>query len=214
MCLQNALSGWDGVSKWSRLRSVGNSLPARLTILIPLVGYLIIFNQVTAKYLTLIQELAGRTSPDHPISVSPRLLLVYFGLCALALGSAIYSYFCPNQVRHYGSSAAYVRGDGPSIRDFAFEPIESELRESAFRKEYLRIRNRYEGGPNGPPRMITPEQKEEVNNGVLHLYFRYLDASHRSCGVLRSSPMRSDSFVCSFRRPVYSSESLAFYGKS
>src|SRR6266852_9232668 len=108
MCLRNALSRWDTASKWSRLRSVGNSLPARLTILIPLVGYLIIFNQETAKYLTLIQELAGqKTSADHPISVSPSVLLVYFGLCALALGSAIYSYLCPDQVRHYGSSAAY-----------------------------------------------------------------------------------------------------------
>jgi hypothetical protein len=88
-------------------------------------------------------------------------------------------------VKHYGTSAAYVGGDGHNIGDFAFEPIETRLRNSAnYTKEYQRIRDRYE------PKLLsidyTIEQKREdmveakvqINNGILHLYFAYLDNSH------------------------------------
>ena len=42
--------------KWSLLRTVGNLTAVRLTVLIPLVGYLIIFNENVVKYLDLAKE--------------------------------------------------------------------------------------------------------------------------------------------------------------
>jgi hypothetical protein len=163
--------------RWSRLRTIGNSGPAKLTILIPLVGYLVIFNSTIAQYLELVREIGGFPA-DHRFDVSPRLLLIYFGLCAFALGAALYSILCPEQVKHYDNSAAYVGGDGPSIKDFAFEPIEEELRNSSYKDEYRRIRDRYELDGGGKPRAISEEEKRQVNNGVLHLYFRYRDNLH------------------------------------
>jgi hypothetical protein len=109
--------------RWSRLRGTGNSLPVRLTVLIPVVGYLIIFNSYIVKYLELAKEFGGAQAMENA-SVSPRLLLSYFGLCAVALGSVIYDRFCPDEVKHFGTSAAYVGGDGRSIGDFALEAIE------------------------------------------------------------------------------------------
>src|ERR1700681_4261929 len=79
--------------RWSLLRRVGNSSAVRLTILIPLIGYLIIFNSYVVHYLELPKEFAGAQPPGS--AVSPRLLLIYFGLSALAAGSVIYAYFCP-----------------------------------------------------------------------------------------------------------------------
>ena len=163
----------DKAAKWTGLRTVGNSLPAKLTILIPLIGYLIIFNADVAKSLNLIRELSGFQT-DHQFPVSPRLLLIYFGLCSLAVGQTLFSWGCPAKVKHYGDPAAFAGGDGPSIKDFAFEPIEAELRTSAYQKRYKMIRDRYERGGAA----ITEAQKREVNNGVLHLYFEYLDNSH------------------------------------
>jgi hypothetical protein len=98
-------------------------------------------------------------------------MLIYFGLCAVAAGVTIYSMVCPGEVRHYGSANSYVRGDGPGIKDFAFEEIEDKLRRSPKRKEYERIRDRYEGRG----RAITEAEKMQVNNGVLHLYFKFLN---------------------------------------
>ncbi len=171
--------------KWSLLRTVGNLTAVRLTVLIPLVGYLIIFNENVVKYLDLAKEFAGISNQHFASGISPKLLLIYFGLCALAAGSAIFSIWCPAEVKHYGTSAAYVGGDGHNIGDFAFEPIETRLRNSAnYTKEYQRIRDRYE------PKLLsidyTIEQKREdmveakvqINNGILHLYFAYLDNSH------------------------------------
>jgi len=71
-------------------------------------------------------------------SVSPRLLLIYFGLCAVALGSVIYDRFCPDEVKHFGTSAAYVGGDGRSIGDFVLESIEATLWSSVFVRRYNR----------------------------------------------------------------------------
>lgn len=164
------LPNLDRAARWTRLRPVGNSLPAKLTILIPLIGYLIIFNAKVAKYLHLVRELSGYPA-DNQLPVSPRLLLVYFGLCALALGQTMFSLGCPAKVKHYGDPAAFAGGDGPSTKDFAFERIETELKNSAYRMELKTIHDRY-----GPAQ--TNEQKSQVNNSVLHLYFEYLDNLH------------------------------------
>jgi hypothetical protein len=174
------------VPRWSRLRAIGNSGPVKLTILIPLVGYFVIFNSQLAQYLELVSEIGGFTA--HQFSVSPRLLLIYFGLCAFAVGSAVYSIFCPDEVKHYGISAAYVGGDGPNIKDFAFEPMEDELRHSSYIDEYKRIRSRYENLGGVTTEKQFEETKLQINNGVLHLYFRYKDNSYLL--------MRLIAFVC------------------
>jgi hypothetical protein len=170
---------WANFPEWSALRGFGNSPPAKLTILIPLIGYLIIFNDKIVPFLELSQQITGASS-DYGASISPRLLSIYFGLCLIAVGTAIYSMRCPTEVKYYGSSAAYVGGDGPSLGDFAMEEIEKVLRESKYQAEYRKIRERYE--PNDVPdlKLITDDQKRQIDNGVLHLYFRCLNNSHRT----------------------------------
>ena len=166
--------------KWSLLRTVGNLTAVRITVLIPLVGYLIIFNANVVQYLELAKEFVGISNHHFDSGVSPRLLLIYFGLCALAAGSAIFSIWCPPEVKHYGTSAGYVGGDGRNIGDFAFEPIEATLRKSTiYASEYKRIRDRYDRVPSRDyTREDMSEAKAQANNGVLHLYFRYLDSTH------------------------------------
>lgn len=157
------------ILKWSDLRSVGNSWAAKATILIPLLGYLVLLNANVVGWLKLIDALDQNVS-----DVSPRLLLIYLGLCSVAAGAVLYGIFCAAEVKYYGTAAAYVRGDGPAIKDFAFEEIEKVLRENAATaKEYIKIRNRYELSPSGSSRMIAEPEKVQVNNGMLHLYFKY-----------------------------------------
>jgi len=163
--------------QWSALRGFGNSPPAKLTILIPLIGYLIIFNDKIVPFLELSRQITGASS-DYGASISPKLLSIYFGLCLIAVGTAIYSMLCPTEVKYYGSSAAYVRGDGPSLGDFAMEEIERVLRESKYKAEYSKIRGRYEPKDVVSSEPITADHKRQVDNGVLHLYFRCLNNSH------------------------------------
>jgi hypothetical protein len=122
-----------------------------------------------------VKELGG--NPDDAVTVSPKLMLIYFGLCAIALGVTIYGLLCPPGVKFYGSPNAYVAGVQGSVKDFAFEEIEDELRKSYYKRDYIRIRERYEktNPPNSP---ITDQQKVEVNNGILHLYYKYLNSKY------------------------------------
>ena len=73
------------IPKWTLLRTVGNLTVIRLTVFIPLIGYLIIFNDVLLKNLELAKEFAG-LPPISGSTLSPRLLLIYFGLCAVVVG--------------------------------------------------------------------------------------------------------------------------------
>jgi hypothetical protein len=175
--------------RWSRLRGTGNSLPVRLTVLIPVVGYLIIFNSYIVKYLELAKEFGGAQAMENA-SVSPRLLLIYFGLCAVALGSVIYDHFCPDEVKHFGTSAAYVGGDGRSIGDFALEAIEVKLRSSALAKRYAEMRDRLEIAQRDHHARVSIDYSQDAlrhdltalksvaANAILHLYFEHLDHSY------------------------------------
>jgi hypothetical protein len=160
------------IPRWSQLRAIGNSGPAKLTILIPLVGYYIIFNAQLARYLDLISEIAGSTT--HPTSVPPRLLLIYFGLCAFAVGAVLYSLFCPVEVKQYGSSAAYVGGDGPHIKSYILDSIEEKLDKSGYKYEYKREKERHMFSEE----IRGHEAKVDITNGVLHLYFEFRDNSY------------------------------------
>ena len=164
-------------------------MPVRLTVLIPLIGYLIIFNSYVVHYLELAKEFSGRPAGDNA-SVSIRLLLIYFGLCAVAVGSVIYDRFCPDEVKHFGTSAGYVGGDGRSIGDFALEAIEATLRSSVLAARYITIRDKLETirqsrqdrvSMDYPPDALRHDLatlKSEAANGILHLYFDHLDCSH------------------------------------
>jgi hypothetical protein len=160
----------DSVLTWSRLRGVGKSSAAKITVFLPLIGYLIIFNRDVADFLHLASEFAG--GADRQFGVAPKLMLVYLGGCSVALGQVIYGVFCPAEVKAYGHETPYVLDAVKVTKDFEYEKLETAIRASAYRSEYARMRDRYECTP-GPP--MTEEQKAHINNGVLHLYFKLLN---------------------------------------
>lgn len=159
----------DSILTWSRLRGVGKSSAAKVTILLPLVGYLIIFNKNVADFLHLASEFVGST--DAQFGIAPKLMLVYIGTCAIALGQAIYAMCCPAEVKAYGHVTPYVLDASRVTKDFEYEKLEDAIRDSGYRDEYVRMRDRYERGMQA----ITEEQKAHINNGVLHLHFKLLN---------------------------------------
>ncbi|TIM31734.1 MAG: hypothetical protein E5Y63_06105 [Mesorhizobium sp.] len=93
----------DHRSRWSVLRRLGNSPVATATIAVPLVGYLLLFNAEIVEYLSL------HTDFCQPASCGPslRLLLLYLGACAIAIGAALYGLRCPALIKKYDSAAAF-----------------------------------------------------------------------------------------------------------
>lgn len=158
---------------WARLRFVSNSSAAKATILFPLIGYLVLFNQSVVSFLNLIKELNG--APD--VGVSYRLILLYLGLCAVSLGVLIYGWYCPNEVKHYGSAAAFVQGDGPSLRGFVIDNISTTLVEDKRYHDQM-VELSQEFGEIGQSRQVTENDRERYRTEHLHLYFDYLNRSH------------------------------------
>ncbi|WFU52364.1 hypothetical protein QA639_21900 [Bradyrhizobium pachyrhizi] len=165
-----------------------------MTVLIPLVGYLIIFNAKIAEYLQLVARLGG---PLNTAEVSPRLLLVYFGLCAVAAAVSIYAWRCPNAVKYYGSANAYVSGVKDATSDFPMAEIERVFTHNndKFIEEFFEIRDRYKKTNLPGEAGVTSEQRDSMYVGYLHLYYRYLDEEH-PISRIAVAVLYSIGFVC------------------
>jgi len=158
---------------WVRLRFVSNSTAAKATIVVPLIGYLIIFNETIAQFLNLARSVEAHNGAE----VSYRLILIYLGLCAISVGVLIYGSFCPDEVKQYPSASAYVLGDGPSLRGYVINNIGKLLEMSAQRPTLAASSDELqEKSRRGLP--IADEDYERYRIEVLHLHFEYLNESH------------------------------------
>lgn len=77
--------------EWTQLRSVGNSKIVQASILFPLIGYLILFNDQVIHLLSTAS--LDRASPNDGLIANlwaRKLYFLYFGLMSLGFGSLGY----------------------------------------------------------------------------------------------------------------------------
>jgi hypothetical protein len=91
---------------WSNLRAIGNYPATKMTVFIPLIGYMVIFNSKLLPAFQLSEHIVGNQNTQT--YVSWRLLAIYFGLCFLAFGSIIYQLRCPAEVKRFATSIDYA----------------------------------------------------------------------------------------------------------
>src|SRR5262245_13941791 len=89
--------------KWTTLRAVGNSPIVKMTIVIPVLGWLILFNDYIVHQLSAVEEIFGK------LQVSSRLLWLYVGLFITSIGSILYAGFCPEEIKKYASEIDYSK---------------------------------------------------------------------------------------------------------
>jgi hypothetical protein len=107
-------------------------------------------------------------TPENRVgTVSPRLLLIYSGLCAIALGVFLYSVFCPPEIKRYDSPNAYVREDGPTLGDLTYTKMVRRI-ERAFLKRTTQA----------DAVLSISSQPEEQKHKVMHLHYDILDKSN------------------------------------
>jgi len=108
---------------WSAIRRVGQSRLLALTIVVPFLGSLLLFNQAVVDVLTLSPELVRRwfhltvdASADAARKLTlARLYYVYFGLTFLGVGSALFVLFCPLDIKNYSTAIEYQTTEGPLV---------------------------------------------------------------------------------------------------
>jgi hypothetical protein len=183
--LATAFVGGRFIPKWTRLREIGNSSATKMTILIPLVGYLIIFNQNVVGLLTLSRELVGMPAHQEP---STRLLCMYFGLCLIAVGSIVYNVLCPSIVKRYTSAPEFIGNELAHVSTlFTVENISLELLASPYKEDYARIRFDLNSSiskymPEGIDDIATVQRRKdllfEANKNTLTLYYDFLNLKY------------------------------------
>jgi hypothetical protein len=94
-----------------------------LTIIVPFLGSLLLFNQSVVDLLTLSPELVRRwvhlssnemTEAARKLTLS-RLYYVYFGLTFLGIGSALFVLFCPLDIKNYSTPIEYQTTEGTLV---------------------------------------------------------------------------------------------------
>jgi hypothetical protein len=101
------------IPTWASLRSIGNSRAVQASVAFPVIGYLIL---LSSQFTSIFDGgLAGQTQHQgdwwsHLWAI--KLYFVYFGLLNLGIGSALYQFRCPRQIKKHGDWEDYVRVDG------------------------------------------------------------------------------------------------------
>lgn len=90
--------------RWSLLRHLGAMPVVKLTPLIPSIGYLLLLNPNASELFELDKQLANAGW----LTSQMRLLLLYFGLTLIGLGSIAYSVICPVIIKKYRDSWTYI----------------------------------------------------------------------------------------------------------
>jgi len=154
---------------WTTLRPVGNSSAARLTILLPLIGYFIVFNDgfSHSQLAKLIVEIEGKKPDNLGLSVSPRLFQIYFGLCFVAVASALYAWACPVVVKRHSSAGEYLSAEGVHLGEYATRDLEVKLAQTNDDFDQFRIRIQNRIGEDYSPQ----EAGAEVKNATLTTHF-------------------------------------------
>lgn len=95
---------------WSALSSIGNSRLARLTIIMPFVGYLLVFNSTLSGYFSTILPIEDTTeiSDIWAFLYSRNLYFLYFGLLLFGSGVALFNVAAPPQIRRFPAIENYI----------------------------------------------------------------------------------------------------------
>ena len=94
---------------WSNIGSLGKSYIGRMTLVMPLIGYLVIFNP---SFVSFFQSEIPGGIVDAPSWLSSlhsrRLSFLYFGLLFVGCGMGLYILAAPEQIRRFPNASDYI----------------------------------------------------------------------------------------------------------
>lgn len=90
------------IPNWNALKSSANSNLAKYSIIVPLVGWLLLYNYNLELFLEQILE------REINITIGWRLHVFYIGVSMIASSAAIFSTVCPSEVSFYSDIQDFV----------------------------------------------------------------------------------------------------------
>ena len=102
-------TGFSKKITWAQLSKVGKAPAMRLTVLVPLIGVFLLFNEQTERLFQYPQffkaDLGIKGETSLPAS---NLYFTYFGLCVLGAASALFAAFCPREISDQPNQQQFV----------------------------------------------------------------------------------------------------------
>lgn len=181
------------IPAWDSIRKIGQTRALRLTIFVPVIGYMILFNQQIVHVFELSKHLFANVShiplDDAIGTVSPetktRLFYFYFGLTFLGLGSILYQLFCPRLIKEHASDREYVREEINLITETRAESLANYLQHnrSGMRShaEYSQQRHYIKVNEKDPE-----ERKRKLESETIDLMVDFWRVENRSSPLSRS----------------------------
>jgi hypothetical protein len=156
---------------WSTLRVIGNSNLVRATVIMPFIGYLILFNvhvvDALRPAIDLFPDCEGGTCAQS--FVVSRLFFLYFGLMLLGVGSFVYQLRCDPNIKRFDTAEAFTASVSAVV-------TESDL--LLYQGTIERI-----GGPLAATReflageLANLDQAPRLKLQILNNYYRTLDGA-------------------------------------
>jgi hypothetical protein len=159
----------DKFPLWRHLRATGNSASVKVTTLMPLIGYLIVFNSHVVDVISLSRHLLGF---EQQHGLSTYLLSLYFGLCLVAVAS-----MCPRVIKKCGSAPEFVAAELANSSRFDFDRINGQLNAFRFKKEADKIKTLAENDlkfyQQSPDFRKASEIRRRANKETLAIRYAY-----------------------------------------
>lgn len=167
------------IPKWEHLRSFSNSSFAKLSILVPVFGYFIIFNDAFITLVGSSVEWACVSSQSAGCSNSGfaridgdfmlrKMLSIYIALSAIGLSTAIFQGLCPHEIKKFSHSEDYVAWNTKIFHHEFNRRIRSVL-DRELRKDTLRIQETFDHYKIHD----RPKASEMYDRDILALWFSY-----------------------------------------
>ena len=101
---------------WDKLRNLIASRLVQATIVVPVIGYMILFSVELQEFLKLTID--SKLIADSEVSVNSwRLYFLYFGFSSLAVSAIIFNVRCPDEVKLHGNAFDFVDKQKPIMRE-------------------------------------------------------------------------------------------------
>ena len=179
---------------WELLRSFGSSRFAKLSILVPVFGYFIIFNDAFVSLIgssmewacTAFQSVAcnegGLAKFDDDFMLR-KVVNIYIALSAIGLSTVIFQGFCPHEVKKFWHVEDYV-SENTKIFHHEFNRRIRSILDKSLPKDTTRIQETF----NHYKEHDRPKAGEMYDRDILSLWFTFqntrFEAARWTCFVL------------------------------
>jgi hypothetical protein len=109
---------------WSSLKGAMSSKFARLTFVVPIVGWILVYND---NLILLLEQL---WETDLPNELGWRVYVFYVGLFFISVSSIIYAIFCPREISNHTDIVDYVRNFRPVVTESYEKKLSYALKRS------------------------------------------------------------------------------------